>query len=244
MKQVVFMVVCVLAFAGSWSSPSCCAVVYMNDFEGAVGPEWSHNHTELTPFGERSFLGQFSNEQVTLSLNNLPSHTELSLAFDLFIIRTWDGNLAEDPNYPGNLIGPDIWDLTVVGGPTLLHTTFNNHDFYDWTQAYPGDYPEASFAARTGAIENNTLGFTHSGYGVIDSVYRLSFTFAHGSDSVVLRFSDSTVDWVQPLGVGNESWGLDNVQLSVTPIPEPSGLLALAGGLGGIAGMLVRRSRR
>src|SRR5947207_2175207 len=65
--------------------------VYFNDFEGAVGPEWSHTNTERTPFGDRGFLGQFGNDSVTLTLDNLPPHTALTVSFDLFVIRSWDG---------------------------------------------------------------------------------------------------------------------------------------------------------
>jgi hypothetical protein len=99
-------------------------------------PEWSNDTRELTPAGGRVFLGRFGNETVSLLLSGLPAHSEVTVSFDLFIIDTWDGNSEE----PG--IGPDIWDLSVTGGPTLLHTTFSNFD-PDQNQAYPDPFPGA-----------------------------------------------------------------------------------------------------
>src|SRR6185369_1342986 len=159
--------------------PDCELEVYQNDFEGAVGPEWSNNRTETTPLGARRFLGQFANGTVSLSLTNLPEHTAITASFDLFIIRSWDGNQPIDG---------EEWDLSVGGGPTLLHTTFCNLDILSGIQpgpltptrmqAYPSWYPGPDNAPRTGATETNTLGYFFSGF-VMDSVYRLNFTFPH-----------------------------------------------------------------
>src|SRR5436853_170827 len=66
-------------------------LVYINNFESPVGTEWSLTNRDVTPFGARTFLGQFGNQTNTLTLTNLPPHTEAELAFDLFIIRSWDG---------------------------------------------------------------------------------------------------------------------------------------------------------
>ncbi|MEI6781088.1 MAG: immunoglobulin domain-containing protein, partial [Verrucomicrobiota bacterium] len=92
---------------------------YVEEFQGGVGQEWSHRQTDVTPVGNRRFLGQFGNGTVYLTLNGLPAHQGVTVSFELFIIRSWDGGWA----------GPegDIWDLSLGAGPTLLHTTFNNH---------------------------------------------------------------------------------------------------------------------
>jgi len=180
-------------------------VVYSNDFEEAEGPEWSNTSTDITQSGQR-FLGHFSNDTVSLTLNDLPSHTDVTVSFDLLIIRSWDGNGPE---------GPDVWDLSVAGGQTLLHTTFTNADPSGTErQAYPGTYPGGEHPGRTGAAETNTLGFTFRGTPW-DSVYRLISTFPHSASSLVLNFSGSGLQ-----GVLDESWGIDNVEVSVTGQPE------------------------
>jgi tetratricopeptide (TPR) repeat protein len=177
-------------------------VIYSNDFEGAVqsewGSEWSNASTDITPNGQ-TFLGQFGDDTVSLTLGDLPSHTDVTVSFDLFIIRSWDGSGRG---------GPDVWDLSMAGGPTLLHTTFAN--YYDERQAYPGAYPGEEHPPGTGAAETNTLGFTYSG-NPSDSVYHLSFTLPHSMPSLVLEFSASGLE-----DLSNESWGLDNVEVRVT----------------------------
>ena len=62
-------------------------LVYSNDFEGEVGPEWSDTVTDITPIGARRFLGKFGSESVSLTLGGLPAHGSLTISFDLFIIH-------------------------------------------------------------------------------------------------------------------------------------------------------------
>jgi RHS repeat-associated protein len=180
-------------------------VVYTNDFESAAGPEWSINRLDRTPVGNRGFLGQFTNETETLTLTGLDPHEAVTVEFDLFILRSWGGNT--------NSFGPDVWESRVSGGPTLLHTTFSNAPNlppFD-RQAYPAMFPGGDFLAFTGAAEMNSLGYTFCNFlacGPADSVYHLTFTFAHADPSLVLEFR----------GIGlqapaDESWGLDNIQV-------------------------------
>src|SRR6266511_2574598 len=166
--------------------------IYTNGFEGTVTAEWSTAIVDTTPTGGRTFLGQFGNEIVSLNLTNIPAHTNITIAFELFVIQSWDGNDLSG--------GPDIWDLRVAGSAALLHTTFRNPK--SGTQAYPDFYPDGNHPERTGAIENDTLGYAFFG----DSVYRLVFSFAHSADSLQLDFSASGLQ-----DLADESWGLGNV---------------------------------
>lgn len=212
---------------------AAASALYSNDFEGAAGNEWSHTSTSTSPIGNRNFLGEFNPETVTLAIDSLPAHSELTVSFDLFILRSWDGS------QPGM---PDIWNLSVSGGPTLISTTFSNlhvgspHGY--WPQAYPNDFPGDTNPSYTGAAEIFTLGYTHPSIDSDepeDSVYNLTFTFPHLADSIVFVFSASLTEGMDPSGVWDESWGLDNVVLT----PEPATFLLLA--LGGLA---LRRRRR
>ncbi len=178
---------------------------YFNDFEGIVGDEWSSIKTDWTPAGARRFLGQFGDEDVTLTLRDLPAHTEVTVSFELFILRSWDGN--------NQTHGPDVWQLKVDEGPTLLHTTFANvpPDIKDFNQAYPGDYPRGDYLPYTGAAEIKTLGYTEIPSPAPDSVYRLSYTFAHAENILRLDFSGQGLQ-----GIQDESWGLDNVKVETS----------------------------
>jgi uncharacterized repeat protein (TIGR01451 family) len=190
------------------------AVLYSNDFSGPVGPEWSNTSTATAPCG-KSFLGQFGSGTVSLSLDNLPAHTELTVVFDLFIINAWGGSLSNPVD--GVPQGPDIWDLSVAGGPTLLHTTFSNNGD---AQAYPGTFPGASNPAQSGASEVSTLGYTFDygaedgGVAPSDAVYHLAFTVDNTSSSVQLNFSAD----LSPAGasLADKGWGLANFALGGT----------------------------
>jgi ankyrin repeat protein len=209
-----------------WSEPNAqTKTVYSNDFEsGFVGPEWSTAplpgaqqaplRISTTPAGKRRFLGDFGSQTARLSLKDLPEHREISVSFDLYVLRSWDGN-------DGN-VGPDIWSLSMVDGPTLLQTTFANFCAVlsprIRLQAYPGEYAGDHYPLQTGAMETNSLGYTFPVAGKMvpmDAVYRLNYTFAHTGK---LLFLDFAARGLQELS--DESWGIDNVQVSV-PVAAP-----------------------
>jgi hypothetical protein len=190
--------------------------------------------TETTPVGSRRFLGQFDNAIVSLTLP-LPAHTGVTVSFDLFILQSWDGN--------DTTFGPDLWELTVDGGPTLLRTTFSNAFASEpsFRQAYPDAFPGGDHPGLTGTAESDTLGYADiSAYsGANDSVYQLSFTLAHSASAVVLHFSGAGLE-----GIGDESWGLDNVRIDVTSIPEPNALCLFATVLAGFGVIRWRRKHK
>jgi ankyrin repeat protein len=205
--------------------------VYNADFVGSnVSPEWSTRslpgaqqaplQISTTPQRGRRFLGELGSQAVRLSLTALPAHTEVSLTFDLYIIRTWDGNDLR--------FGPDVFTLDVVNGPTLLRTTFNNPISFDrqrcTTQAYPGEYAGDFNPPRTGAVEVDTLGYTipFNGANVpLDATYEISYTFAHQGGDLAFDFAAQGLE-----ALDNESWGIANVQVSVAgaaPAPVLAG---------------------
>jgi Leucine-rich repeat (LRR) protein len=201
-------------------------VVYFNDFEEQVGPEWSAGITDITPVGDRRFLGQFGNDMVTLTLADLPPHSNVRLSFDLFVLRSWDGDAGPVPEEFVQGDGPDIWSVTVENDPPLLRTTFDNRGLHPgascYRQSYPGDYPSEGFFSQTGASEINTLGYSygyHRDVGELpsDAVYHLSFSVRHMDSVLGVCFAASGLS-----GLDDESWGLDNVQVDLPQAsPEP-----------------------
>ena len=212
---------------------------YSKNFEDTGDPltEWSNIRTDETP-GTPShltdrFLGQFVNESTILTADNLPTHDTLNISFDLYVIRTWDGNASG--------VGGEEWDLSIWDTDSGqwqvlqqngkdLHTGFSN---MSTDQAYPDSYSSGNYSPRTGAAEINTLGFRYANpptNPITDAVYRIQVdSISHTEDSVQLKFSASGLQAV--INPGNnawdESWGLDNV--AVTPEPATMGLLTLGG---------------
>src|SRR5438477_6471127 len=179
----------------NWSAAEA-ATVYSNNFETAVGPELSTNFAggltiDRTPTGSRGFLGR--NDQspilgvgetdvVTLTLNGLAAHNNTTLSFDFYAINSLDGY------GPGGGTGEN-YRVAVGVGPTLLNTNFAVHPS-STSQAYPGSVPTDQNPPRTGADENNSLGYitVFAGLGG-DSVYNLSFTFPHSDSSLSVSFT-------------------------------------------------------
>lgn len=225
--------------------PASATVFYRNDFQSPVGSEWSRTETEDAPtaywFGPRSFLGQFGNDTVTLSLNGLGGHDGVTLEFDLYLLRSWDGSSGGASLYD---YGNDVFRTAVQGGPVLLEETFSNGNPAGQTFG-----PAASNPAYTGASETYSLGYVFDDgilgvSQVMDAVYRFSFSFAHTDGQLALDFGGSGLQ-----GLDDESWGLDNVRVSLhaTPIaaaamPAPAVVPLLGAGFVGL--LWARRGRR
>ncbi len=141
-------------------------------------------------------------QTISLALSNLPAHSSLQVAFDLYILKSWDGN---SPAY-----GRDRFILSVAGGPTLLDTTFSNNPKTNTDGSYQ-DYPGTNRPPWAGASSTNTLGYNGFFY---DGIYRLHYTFAHTGSVVTPQFRSSLFEGK---GTTDESWGLDNVSVATVP---------------------------
>jgi RHS repeat-associated protein len=222
-----------LVFLSYAAAASASQTIYFNDFQGTIGGEWSTTaasglHIASAPNpdygGTRLFLGEYGNDTVTLSLNGLPTHGQVTVSFSLYLIRDWNGNNTLVVN--GDALGPDVWSLSVADGPVLINTTFSNGDpagqayspspsATSCNPGYNAVYPPGTYNPMTGATECYSLGYMYDipplGSEQMDSVYELSFTFPHTADSLTLDFAALGLQ-----GIADESWGLDNVRVEVS----------------------------
>jgi hypothetical protein len=191
--------------------PEWTAIGYSYSGNGMAGRGILPVTNVAAPNGER-FLGEFGGPKIVagppfvqvtdgviLTLDRLPSHSSVAIAFDLLVLKSWDGN---SPQY-----GPDRFQLRVIGGPILLDTSFSNNK-KTATEGSFQDYPTPGSAPQTGAVAVDRFGYDFFG----DSVYALSFSFPHDADGVAIAFSS---DMYEGKGTEDESWGLSNVRLSV-----------------------------
>jgi hypothetical protein len=165
-----------------------------------------------SPNGARRFLGEFGGpkigspndpgwnrtavqQQIRFTLSDLPPHEALRIAFDLCILKSWDGNSSQ--------YGPDRLKLAVVGGPTLFDTSFSNN-FKVERQGSVQDYPQPESAPQTASKSTNKLGYDFFG----DATYRFVFTIPHRENSLALEFAS---DLFEGKGTNDESWGIDNM---------------------------------
>ncbi len=164
-------------------------VVYSSDF-AAPAPDlalWSHPTVTTSQNGSTSFLGEFTNDVVTLTLDMPLAHDILNVSFDLYILKSWDG-----------VNGPDQWQFS-LDGTTYVNASFANTGAL---QSYPQDSGTANNPSRTGAFSVNTLGYTFYG----DSIYRFQFSIPHTGSVAELKFRGINLQ-----AASDESWGLNNV---------------------------------
>ncbi|RYG33876.1 hypothetical protein EON81_17040 [bacterium] len=160
-----------------------------------------------TPSG-RPLVGSMGQQSANLKLSDLPAHRNVRVEIDLFIMGSWDGN--------GGLVpSPDIFDITVPGSGTLLHTTFFNNNEDDAAglpmQSFPASYPFGFNLAYTGATEVRNLGHTQVWQGREyrrDAVYKLVFTFAHSDPNLELVLNNLSVAEGEGTLAESESWGI------------------------------------
>jgi hypothetical protein len=189
------------------------AAAYRSNFGEKAGPEWSHDKTDKAPADGRRFLGQFGNNEVSLSLRRLAPHKYVRASFDFYAIRSWDGS-----NDPLRECGPDVWSVRVGGGPLLVRATFASATVMRCDrQTFPDLYPGPTHPRFTGAAQKDTLGYQF-GVSAGDAVYKMTVVFPHEEANLALIFAATDLE---PLD--NESWGLDNVVVELLGRPGPLG---------------------
>lgn len=226
----------------AYASNASAQVAYTNNFEGAVGSEWTDSTTALSNgenFLAPAAVGAPAGTN-TLSLTGLSTHTSVTVTFDLYIIQSMDGNGPQGG-------GADNWELTADGG-VVFRSNFANFEGGN-TQAYPAQLPPigagASNPPRTGQIAADHLGFGTGEFG--DATYRISVTFPHTGATLNLGFTSA-----QNQPTSDEGWGLDNVVVSLdaggssTAIPTMSayGLVLTMLGLLLVAARRLRASAK
>ncbi|MEM6883401.1 MAG: redoxin domain-containing protein [Verrucomicrobiota bacterium] len=180
---------------------------FTEDFESAISPAWSKQNISITEDGDRRYLGPFGFEEVVLDLENLAPHRQITVEFDLYLFRSWNGNNTRE--------GMDIFTV-MLGDGRILHRTNFSQRFSKQTQAFPGFYPLHRMPSRTGAMESNTLGSSFKGKPS-SSVYRLTRTFPHDAKDLQLIIQGSSDD-----DIDNEAWGIDNVSIRLHDKPPSS----------------------
>lgn len=205
-------------------------VVYPLDTFDTPPSEWTDNATATVNsenFLAPSILGA-GDVTNTLSLSGLPSHSSVTVSFELYIMRWWDGNGE-------NGFGPDEWQLTADGGVIFRSNfAFQSLDPTPLTQAYPDEVAPIGVGATNPPRSGNTA---TDHLGPRSTTYTITRTFPHTGGNIDLGFAKLPAGVPEP--AANEGWGIDNVEVSVsgvgptagaTPVPvlPPFALFALA----------------
>ena len=159
------------------------------------------------------------------TVTGLDPHTSVNLSFDMYAIRSLDGNHEF-------CCGPDAFKVTVDGVTVLLDSTFTT-----WS-GNTQDYPTVGSAHGSGSIGTSADAFGYGLYFGGADIYRFSFDVPSTASSIKFSFSGNTdQDWA------DEGFGIDNVKVSTSAVPEPSTYALMIAGLG-LGGLMARRRAR
>ena len=189
--------------------PDETKVIYeenFSDFDKDLKLVWSNPKVEVTPNGTTRFLGQFGAESVRLTLDRLPPHKTVTVKFDLYILKSWDG---EEPGYGG----PDAFGLKLEDTADLIKTTFTNVPQFKQKFACKSGEETTPACIGAGAPSGGPFGAASTGtlgFGAWESIHKIKRTFAHDRSFLMLTFFGALNQ-----GVEDESWGLDNVRIEV-----------------------------
>jgi len=180
-------------------------VVYSNDFEN--GDLSNITGGVLGQFNGSKVLGQFSNGDFILSVNNLPKHDLITVSFDLYIHDNWRGNLPPD--------GPEIWQMK-IDNAVYTYATFSNLGCKPGNicppQSYPANYPSTENNPQTGAYRTDLPGvcsLASSPTGT--TMYKITKTFKDSYNTLSLECLDNLdqKDFSNPKC--EKSWSIDNI---------------------------------
>ena len=164
------------------------SLIYSEDFEGGIGTptaSWSTIAT-ANPTPSRTILGRFTNDTVSLKMA-LPTHACVRICFDLYVNDSWDGAF-------GRFGGPDMFGFAIDG------TTI-------WNEAYTTTNAPAGGTIIEGPAQ---MWFNMNNPYWDDRVIQYCVEVLHTDPVIVFDFFGSGLQ-----GVNDESWGLDNVEVSV-----------------------------
>jgi hypothetical protein len=176
------------------------SVDYANDFESTnLDAAWGAIPIGEVPaaarLGPNRFAGPFADGEVPFSLAGLPTHSVVTVAFDLYVTGAWSGQ---------------VWSFADADDRMLMSASFDN---LGGDQSYPDFVNLGRHPARTGASLVDALSARTS--GIPDAVYHLRYTFPHTGRL------DLTFIGPPPGADPSIRWGIDNFEVSVE---APSGI--------------------
>ncbi len=214
-----------MALSAGLAAGSHAQTVYTNNFDTPASTAPGVTASFTSPGGLQGTLAPFaatygnihrsnSNTQaVTLTLNDLPAHTAVSLSFVLAFLDSWDSTNGSP--------APDLLELRIDNN-LIGQYTFNN----------AGGTVQSIGGATLVAANVQFDVFQFFNDSVVNFANDPALTIPHSASSLTVSWIAAGAGWQ---GGTDEAFGIDNVLVSLTPVPEPGAALLLAGGLAGLA---------
>jgi hypothetical protein len=187
---------------------------FAGGFSDATDPVYFPSFGNIWASGGNTFA-----TGITLTLSNLPAHTDVNISFLMAFLNSWDsvnGSPAPDNlevwvdgglkgSYTSNNAGGSVTD---IGGGTLIaqYVQFDTSYFYSDT--------------------------------VVSMAGDPAYTFAHTASTLTVQWVASGAGWQ---GWSDEGYGIDNLMVTLLPVPEPATPVLFALGLAALARRASRR---
>lgn len=142
-----------------------------------------------------------------------------AISFDFFGSKSVDGSNAWQDNYYFALNGVTLFEGTFALGGGGDSVAFTNTNGFSWNATSSGLWQGGKVAV----------------VGMID--------LADGLNEFTFGFTSPGPNNGGSQGLGDEGWGVNNVNLEVAPVPVPAALPLLAGAIAGLGALGLRRRR-
>jgi hypothetical protein len=155
-----------------------------------------------------TIAGYYNNEEVAVTLYDLPKHNYLKLSVELLIHDSWDGNWND------GISGPDYWFMG-IDSVDVVRTTFSNSpcvSSYCLYQSFPNDFFRQN-TPKTGAIETNMPSLCLGSF-TSTSRYRVERLIEHSKvDSIRFHMRDELKQTNSPSPKCDESWSIAKISI-------------------------------
>lgn len=183
-------------------------LVYSNDFTEVDLKNFENGR--LFVFQGDTILGFYHNEEVSVSLYDLPAHNLLKLEVEVWIHDSWDGNPDDGIN------GPDYWYMKIDENE-VYRTTFSNspcNSLFCLMQSYPNEFFRQN-NPKTKALQTDLPGLCLFGTTPnYTTRYLVSRMVNHQADSVKITLGDELLQTNSPDPVCDESWSVGKIELT------------------------------
>ena len=156
-----------------------------------------------------TIAGHYNNEEVAVTLYDLPAHNYLKLTAEILVHDSWDGN------WDDGISGPDYWFMG-IDSMDVVRTTFSNSPCvatYCLYQSFPNEFFRQN-RPKTGAIETNLPSLCLGGSITTTSRYRVEKLIEHSKvDSVRFFMRDELKQTNSPSPICDESWSIAKISI-------------------------------
>lgn len=208
-NKLILSLVLALALSGCRKALQDEKFVYQNNFE-----KNELSKTEgviIHTYKGNKMAGNYNKSGFKVALEGLEKHDYIKISFDLYIHDFWDGNNTGNKEVA---TGPDIWSM-IVDGKYIINTTFSNtvcNVIYCLQQSYPKNYP---WQNDPGTGEANVILPGMCAAGGISKLYRIERLIKHDKSRAFIAFEDLLQQSNVPDEKCDESWSLDNLEISI-----------------------------